>query len=166
MRGMSLMMRGASERRIDWTREAAPVIAVAGLFADYLSPAALWTIWLPLGCAALLMALRKWKAAAAVLVLSSWFVLPAAVMTVDAIEDSRGEHHLFALDSGSGPLLDKSSSDACSAGSIDVDVLPIGPGHLINPRWILRENVATFVALHNAVVIDRARALGLCPLTD
>jgi hypothetical protein len=163
---MSLTSEGSSARRIQWRHELAPVIAVAALFADYLSPAALWTILLPLGGAVLLAALRKWKAAAAVLVLSSWFVLPAAVVTAQAIDDSRGEYRLFALDGATGPLLDKGSSDACSAGSIDVEVLPIGPGHLINPRWILRENIATFVAVHNAIVIDQARASGLCPPTD
>jgi hypothetical protein len=142
---MSVTSEGSSARRIQWRHELAPVIAVAALFADYLSPAALWTILLPLGGAVLLAALRKWKAAAAVLVLS---------------------YRLFALDGATGPLLDKGSSDACSAGSIDVEVLPIGPGHLINPRWILRENIATFVAVHNAIVIDQARASGLCPPTD
>jgi hypothetical protein len=91
---------------------------------------------------------------------------PAAVVTVAAVEDSRGEHHLLALVGASGPLLDKVSNDACAEGTIEVETLPIGPGHLINPRWILRENIATFAALHNAIVIDRARALGLCPLTD
>jgi len=163
---MSLTSEGSRERRIKWRRELAPVITVAALFADYLSPAALWTILLPLGGAVLLLALRKWTAAAAVLVLSSWFLVPAAVVTAQAIDDSHGEHRLFALDGASGPLLDKASSDACSAGSIDVEVLPIGPGHLIDPRWVLRDNIATFISLHNAIVIDWARASGLCPVSD
>lgn len=174
---MTLTIGGSRERRIKswpsardgrWRHELAPVIAVAGLFADYLSPAALWTILLPIGCVALLAALRKWTAAAAVFLLSSWFVVPAAVATVAAIEDGRGEYHLLALAGASGPLLDnvyleKVSRDACTAGIIEVETLPIGAGHLINPRWVLRENIVTFVALHNAIVIDRARALGLCP---
>jgi hypothetical protein len=163
---MSLTSGGSRERGIKWRRELAPVIAVAALFADYLSPAELWTILLPLGGAVLLLALRKWTAAAAVLLLSSWFVVPAAVITVQAIDDSRGEHRLFALDGAPGPLLDKAFSEGCSAGSIDFEVLPIGPGHLINPSWVLRDNIATFVALHNAIVIERARASGLCPSTD
>jgi hypothetical protein len=149
-----------------WRHELAPVIAVAGLFADYLSPAALWTILLPLGCVVLLMALRKWTTAAAVFLLSSWFLVPAAIVTVAAVEDSRGEHSLFALAGASGPLLDKVSNDACPAGAIEVETLPIGPGQLINPHWVLRQNIMTFVAMHNAIVIDRARALGLCPLAD
>ena len=153
-------------RIVKWRHELAPVIAVAGLAADYLSPAALWTILLPFGCVVLLMALRKWTAAAAVFLLSSWFLIPAAVITVDAIEESRGEHRLFALPGCLGPVLDKASSDACAAGSVDVTVLPIGAGYLFNPRWILRENIETFIALHNAIVIDRARATGLCPASD
>ena len=169
---MALTFGGWQERRImrpaggRWRHELAPVIAVAGLFADYLSPAELWTILLPLGCVALLAALRKWTAAAAVFLLSSWFVVPAAVMTVAAVEDSRGEHRLFALAGACGPLVDKASNDACTTGTIEVETLPIGPGYLINPRWILRENIVTFIALHNAIVVDRARALGLCPPTD
>jgi len=159
-------IRMPSGSGVRWRDELAPVIAVAGLFADYLSPAALWTILLPIGCVALLMALRKWTAAAAVFLLSSWFVIPAAVVTVAAVENSRGEHHLLALDDGSGPLLDKVSNDACPAGSIEVETLPIGPGHVINPRWVLRDYIVTFAALHNAIVIDRARALGLCPPSD
>ena len=158
--------RMPSEPGRRWRHELAPVIAVAGLFADYLSPAALWTILLPLGCVVLLVALRKWTAAAAVFLLSSWFVIPAAVVTVAAVEDSRNEHRLFALAGDSGPLLDKVSNDACTAGTIEVDTLPIGPGQLIDPHWVLRENIVTFVALHNAIVIDRARALGLCQPTD
>ena len=163
---MSLTLGGSREQRAGWRRELAPVIAVAGLFADYLSPAALWTILLPLGCAVLLVVLRRWMAAIAVLALSSWFVIPAAAITANNIDDSRGEYHLLAIDGDAGPLLDKASNDACRAGTIDVEVLPIGPGHLINPRWVLRESAAAFIALHNAIVIDRARASGLCPPTD
>jgi len=55
--------------------------------------------------------------------------------------------------------------DTKPAGTIEVETLPIGPGQLIDPHWVLRENVVTFVALHNAIVIDRARALGLCQPT-
>jgi hypothetical protein len=163
---MALMFRGLRERQIQWRRELAPVIAVAGLFADYLSPAALWTILLPFGCVVLLAALRKWTAAAVVFLLSSWVAIPGAVITVTAIENSRAEHRLFTLDDDAGPLLDNVSSSGCNAAAIEVETLPIGPGQLINPRWVLRKNIETFVALHNAVVIDQAREAGLCPPTD
>src|SRR5438128_12098036 len=116
---MSLTFRVPRGSHIEWRHELAPVIAVAGLFADYLSPAALWTILLPLGCAVLLVALRKWTAAAAVLLLSSWFLIPAAVITVDAIDDGHAEHRLFALPGASGPLLAEVSHDGCPAGSIE-----------------------------------------------
>ena len=104
------------------------------------------------------MALRKWIAAAAVFLLSSWFVIPAAVVTVAAVEDSRGEHHLFALDGASGPLLDKVSSDACPGGTIEVETLPIGPEHLINPRWVLRET-----SRPSSLCTTRSRLTGLAP---
>ena len=46
------MMTGTFGRnhgsRINWWREAPPVLAVAGLAADYLSPPAMWTMVLPL----------------------------------------------------------------------------------------------------------------------
>jgi hypothetical protein len=31
----------------------------------------------------------------------------------------------------------------------------VGPGHLINPRWALRESIVTFAELHNLMVIER-----------
>jgi hypothetical protein len=163
---MALTFGRPREGRIQWRRELTPVIAVAGLFADYLSPAELWTILLPLGCVVLLALLRKWGAAAVVFALSSWVAVPTAAVTVTAIENSSGEHRLFALADATGPLLDKFSNDACNAGAVDVETLPIGPGQLINPRWVLRKNLETFVALHNAIVIDQAREAGLCPPTD
>jgi len=44
-----------------WGRELAPVLAVAGLAADYLSPAEPWTMWLPFGAVVLLLVMRKWS---------------------------------------------------------------------------------------------------------
>jgi hypothetical protein len=125
---MALMAQGLREGRIRWLHELTPIIAVAGLFADYLSPAELWTILLPLGCVVLLAALRKWTAAAIVLVLSSWVAIPTAAIAITAIETSAGELRLFALADDRGPLLDPASSDACRAGAIEVETLPIGPG--------------------------------------
>ncbi len=163
---MALTFGGLRETRIPWRRELAPVIAVAGLFADYLSPAELWTILLPLGCVVLLAALRKWTAAVAVLVLSSWVAIPTAAITVTAIEASSGEHHLLTLADATGQHLDELSSAVCDAGAIEVEILPIGPGQLINPRWVLRKNIETFISLHNAIVLDQAREAGLCLLIN
>jgi hypothetical protein len=160
---MASMFGALREKRFQWRHELTPVIAVAGLFADYLSPAALWTILLPLGSIVLLAALRKWNAAAVVLLLSSWVAIPAAAITVTAVENGDGQRRLFAFPEDSVPFLDNLSDDACTAGALEVERLPIGPGQLINPRWVLRKNIETFVALHNAIVIDQARQAGLCP---
>ena len=69
------------ERRINWRRELPPVLVVAGLAADYLSPPALWTMLLPFGAVVMLMALRKWWHAAAVFGLCSWILIPVAAGT-------------------------------------------------------------------------------------
>jgi hypothetical protein len=159
---MALTSGVVRERRIRWRHELAPIIAVAGLFADYLSPAALWTILLPLGCVVLLAALRKWTAAFVVLVLSSWVAIPAAAITVTSIEDSAGEHRVFALADAPDPRHDGFLEAACDAGAIQVEILPIGSGRLINPRWVLRKNIQTFIDLHNQIVIEHARQDDLC----
>lgn len=152
---------GLREKRIPWRHEWAPVIAVAGLFADYLSPPALWTILLPFGCVVLLAALRKWTAATVVLVLSSWVAIPTAAIAVTAIENSAGEHRLFEL--ADAPVARPEALPyACDSGAIEVETLPIGPGQLLDARWVLRKNIETVIALHNAIVLDQAREAGLC----
>ena len=45
--------------------------------------------------------------------------------------------------------------DSAAPGAIGLTVLPIGPGHLFNPRWAMRDAFETFVDLHNAMLIDR-----------
>jgi hypothetical protein len=143
------------ERRIGWRRELAPVLAVAGLAADYLSPPQLWTILLPFGCVVMLIALRKWAFAAAVFLLSSWILIPLAAGTVSAIEEGRGVRRVFEVEGAALPTVDEAISDPCIAPNVDLQVLPVGPGHFINPRWALRETIVTFADLHNALVIDR-----------
>ena len=113
---MALTFGGIREGRIKWRRELPPVIAVAGLAADYLSPAALWTILLPLGAVVLLLTMRKWAIAATVLLLSSWMLIPLAAGTVSAIEESRGERNIWLIDDGSIPNLDEAVAAADSAG--------------------------------------------------
>lgn len=154
---MTLTSGGIREWRIKWRRELPPVIAVAGLAADYLSPAALWTILLPLGAVVLLLTMRKWAIAATVLLLSSWMLIPLAAGTVSAIEESRGERNIWLIDDGTIPNLDEAvaAADSDVPGAIGLTVLPIGPGHLINPRWAMRDAIDTFVDLHNAMLIDR-----------
>jgi hypothetical protein len=152
------------ERRISWRRELPPVLAVAGLAADYLSPAASWTILLPLGCIVLLLALRSWAAAAVVFLLSSWILIPFAVGTVSAIEESRGERPLYVIAGETNPILDEAVADRCVPDSVRFEVLPIGPGHLVNPHWALRDAIVTFVDLHNVIVIESLHrdAPGVC----
>jgi len=161
---MALTFGGIREGRIKWRRELPPVIAVAGLAADYLSPAALWTILLPLGAVVLLLTMRKWATAATVLLLSSWMLIPIAAGTVSSIEESRGERNIWLIDDGTIPNLDEAAAaaDLAVPGAVGLTVLPIGPGHLINPRWAMRDAVDTFVDLHNAMLIDRCeRAIAL-----
>jgi len=143
------------ERRISWRRELPPVLVVAGLVADYLSPPALWTMLLPFGCVVMLIALRKWLHAAAVFGLCSWVLIPMAAGTVSALEASRGQHQLYAFDNADLPTLQEAAADPCVSREVTTTQLPIGSDHLINPRWALRSAIETFADLHNAMVIDR-----------
>ncbi len=143
--------------RIFWRRELAPVLAVAGLAADYLSPGALWTMLLPFGCVVLLLALRKPAYAAAVFLLSSWVLIPTAALTVSAFEDMRGERPLYVMPGAAQTTLDEAVADPDVPASVRFQVLPIGPGHLINPRWALRDVIVTFTELHNQLLIEQWR---------
>jgi hypothetical protein len=145
---------GLRERRINWRRELPPVLAVAGLAADYLSPPALWTMLLPFGCVVMLIALRKWAYAAAVFVLCSWVLIPLAAGTAAAVEDARGEHQLYVIDDVTLPSLEEAAADPC-ARNIELTTLPVGADHFISPRWALREAIETFADLHNVMVLDR-----------
>jgi hypothetical protein len=142
-------------RQIDWRRELPPVLAVAGLAADYLSPPQLWTILLPFGCVVMLLALRKRATAAAVFLLSSWVLIPLAAGTVSAFEQAHGERRVLMVEGATLTTVDEAISDPCIARKVDFQALPVGPGHLVNPRWVLRETIVTFAELHNAMLIDR-----------
>jgi hypothetical protein len=146
-------MRGPS--RIDWRRELPPVLVVAGLAADYLSPPHLWTILLPFGFVVMLLAMRKWTAAAAVFLLSSWVLIPLAAGTVSSLEDSRGTPRLFMVEGENLETVNEAIVDPCIARNVTFAALPVGPGHLVNPRFALRESIVTFAELHNAMVIER-----------
>ena len=143
--------------RISWRRELPPVLAVAGLAADYLSPAALWTILLPFGFVVLLLALRKPAYAAAVFLLSSWVLVPTAAQTVSAVEDLRGDRPLYVIPGAEQLTLDEAIADPDVPASVGFQVLPVGPGHLINPHWALRDAIVTFAELHNVLLIEHWR---------
>jgi hypothetical protein len=150
---MDLKFGDTRQQGINWRRELPPVIAVAGLAADYLSPAELWTILLPLACVMLLAGMRKWGTAALVFVLSSWVFVPLAAHTVTAIDDVRGERNMFFVP---GEMtIGEVVTDSCDPADVGIEVLPIGPGHLINPRWALRETIVSVARLHNAIIAYR-----------
>jgi hypothetical protein len=152
---MASMLSDTRERPDRWRRELIPVIAVAGLAADYLSPAAMWTILLPFGCVALLLGLRRPVTAAIVFLLSSWVLIPSAARLTLAIEDMRGVHQLLTVDGATIPALADDLADPCLPPATRVVSLPVGSGHLVNPRWALRRTIVTFADVHNAMVIER-----------
>jgi hypothetical protein len=152
---MASILADTRERPIRWRRELIPVIAVAGLAADYLSPPAMWTILLPFGCVVLLLALRKPVVAAIVFLLSSWVLIPSAARLTLAIEDLRGAHQLLDVDGATIPSLADDVADACLPPTTRVVSLTFGSGHLVNPRWALRRTIVTFADVHNAMVIER-----------
>jgi len=164
---MALTFERTPDRRISWRRELAPVLAVAGLAADYLSPAAPWTILLPLGTVVLLLALRRRAAAAAVFLLSSWVLVPLAARATSAVEELRDEPRLFVLEDATLPSISEAVADRCVLNDLGFALLPAGPGHLLNPRWVLRDVIVTFAELHNQMLIDRVHrdAAGPCAAT-
>ena len=153
----------ANEGRISWARELPPVLLAAGLAADYLSPPALWTILLPFGFTIALLSMRKWAHAAAVFMLSSWVLIPTVARTVSAVEEARGDRRLYVIPGEELSTLGEAVSDPDVPASVGFQVLPVGPGHLINPRWAFRHVVVTFAELHNAMLIDDWRSAALDP---
>jgi hypothetical protein len=141
----------------DWRRELPPVIAVAGLGADYFSPAALWTVVLPFGAAALLMAMRRPVLAVLVFLLSSWIAVPLAAQVATKVQDLRGEHRLLVLEDEPLETLDEAAAEPCVPTDTGFAKLPVGPGHLLNPHSALRRAIVSFAELHNAILIERAR---------
>jgi len=139
------------------------VLMVAGLAADYLSPPALWTILLPFGFVILLAAMRKPAHAAAVFLLSSWVLVPTAARTVSAVEEMRGDRRLYVIPGEELSTLREAVMDPDVPASVGFQVLPVGPGHLFNPRWALRGVVVTFAETHNAMLIDDWRRAALEP---
>jgi hypothetical protein len=150
------MLGTMSEKRLDWKRELPPVIAVAGLIADYLSPPEMWTIWLPLGAVVTLLAMRKRVAAALVFLLSSWVLIPLAAQTTVAVENMRGKHSVLIVDA------EFHQPDMLLPGGpgLNITVLPVGPGHLFNPRGPMLRAVETFAGVHNLMVLDRLQLDG------
>lgn len=143
---------------IDWRRELPPVLAVAGLAADYLSPAALWTLALPMLAVAALLALRSFGKAALVFVLSSWILIPTASGALSAFDAQSGTQRLLVIGGGAEQL--RVVLEPCFSGQISIQQLPVGRGHVINPHWVLKDTIRTFVGIHNERVLDHARRNG------
>jgi hypothetical protein len=142
------------DRRIDWRRELAPVLMVAGLAADYLSPPEAWTILLPVAFILVLAAMRKWVYAAAVFLLCSWVLVPTTARAVAAVEDLRDDHILFVTPGATMPPAE-ALTDPRVLSHVRFEELPVGPGYLIEPRWALRGVVVTFVDVHNLMVVEQ-----------
>jgi hypothetical protein len=144
--------------RLRWGRELAPVIAVAGLAADYLSPPELWTMLLPFAAVVALLVLRKRAAAVMVFALSSWVLVPVAARVSCAVQELRGDQRMFMVDMDDVtlPSLNEAVADPCVPNDVGFEVLPVGPGHLIDPHWALRDTIITFAELHNQILIARA----------
>ncbi len=107
----------------------------------------------------MLLALRKWTTAAAVFLLSSWVLIPLAAGTVSSLEDSRGTPRLFMVEGSNLETVNEAMVNPCIARNVTFEALPVGPGHLVNPRFALRESIVTFAELHNAMVIERTLQL-------
>ena len=104
---------------------------------------------LPFGAVALLLALRKPAYAAAVFLLSSWVLVPTAAQTVSALEDMRGERRLYVIPGAEQLTTRGGDRRSRRPGERRIPVLPVGPGHLINPHWALHDAIVTFAELHN-----------------
>ena len=147
-------------RTIDWRRELPPVVVVAGLAADYLSPAALWTITLPLAAVIALIALRRWGAAAMVVVLSSWFLIPASAHVVRTFDASRGVERVFAVETSGIPGVAPTIYQRCFADRFRVDTMRAGPGFVIEPNRYLKRAVWSFAEVHNVLAIQNVLRTG------
>ena len=141
-------------RRFNWRHEVAPVLAVAGLAADYLSPPAAWTMVLPFAFVAALLALRKWAFAGAVFLLCSWVLIPTAARAVFDVEEMRGKHDVFWIDGVALGSLDRPVADPASE-YVGFTTLPVGPGHLLNPRWACVRAIVRLHRPHNFMVLER-----------
>ena len=158
---MSTTFRTAREQGqqgIIWRRELPPVLAVAGLVADYLSPAALWTLALPMLAVAALLALRSYGKAMLVFALSSWILIPTASGALSAFDSLSGTQRLLLV--GRRAEETRAVLEPCFTEQVRIEQLPVGRGHLINPRWVLKDTIRTFVGIHNERVLDQARRNG------
>ena len=147
-------------RKISPRRELPPALVAAGLAASYVSPATAWPMVLTFGAIVLLMALRKWAHAAAVLGLCSWTLIPIAAGTVFAVGKIRGRHDWFEYKGEWNvpwiPLKIPGDDPCVPIRDADVRVLPVGPKEPID-RGPLCATIVVFSERHNRLVIDSCR---------
>src|SRR5438105_9426775 len=74
-----------------------PLLVVAGLVADYATPAEPWALLPPLAFVVMLTAMRRWAAAAATVLLSSWVAVPLAAYATCALDAAAGKQRVYAV---------------------------------------------------------------------
>ena len=99
-----------------------------------------------------------------VFLLSSWVLVPLAARVTSDVEEICGQPRLFVLEDAALPSLNDAVVDGCVPSDVGFQVLPIGPGHLIDPHWALRDTIVTFAELHNQMLIARSHqdSTGAC----
>jgi hypothetical protein len=143
-------------RELSWRRELPPVLVVAALAADYLSPPALWTVALPLAGIAALVALGQWRKAALVLLLSSWIAIPASARALCAVEAARGVPTLYAVEGVLPAVWEYSDTRGCALDRMDIRSLDADLG---SQNRFVRQVVWSFVEIHNATTLENAARL-------
>jgi hypothetical protein len=123
------------------SRRLAPSLVWAALFADYVSPAAPWTLAIPIAGVLILLALRRWKAAALVALLSSWVLVPMVAAATCVWDGVEGAERVYVTSPYSG--IERCESERFRVVRID---LPAGEGL---SAGVVRTIAEGFLAAHN-----------------
>ena len=90
------------------------LLVVAALVADYATPAEPWAVLPPLACIVMLTAMRRWAAAAATVLLSSWVAVPIAAYATCALDAAAGKQRVYAVGWTGVPVVDPTGSNAAA----------------------------------------------------
>ena len=138
----------------------APLLVAAALVADYATPAATWTLLPPLACVLALLALRRWAAAATIVVLSSWVLIPVAAFATVARDAVMGKQHIYAVGGIGVPGVDENEIERCFSNRVVTDVLEV-PFHGMQRDPTFPERVVwSFAGRHNRLAVRYARYRG------
>jgi hypothetical protein len=143
-----------------WRRELPPVLVVAGLMSDYLTPSALWTIIPPLVAVLALIALRRWAGAALVVLLSSWVLVPSLAGALCAYDAAQGTQRIYAVgtDGAEGtPGVDTDELSRCYSHDVNVEVLEVSPGFVAGMDKVAARIIESFAEIHNDMALERIR---------